>query len=85
MKQQPPAGATLEGHSHGDTVTEQTALRLVSRPAFHAHWAILPSVDGLTLRLTWAGSCTLEELRRVNAWLRKQVGGGLRKLLRNAK
>jgi hypothetical protein len=74
MKPSPP-GARLGEYQHGDTVSEQTALHLVGLPDFADHWAILPSADGLTLALVWGDSCTLDELRRVNAWIRTQTAG----------
>lgn len=73
MRQQLPADASLEGHRHGDTVSEQTALHLVCHPDFPYHWAILPSADGFTLTLIWADSSTLDELCRVKEWIRSQT------------
>ena len=65
--------AHLEERSHGDTVSEQTALHLVGLPGFADDWAIVPSVDGLTLTLAWGYACTLDELCRVNEWIRRQT------------
>ncbi|WP_407543690.1 hypothetical protein Q0M94_28160 (plasmid) [Deinococcus radiomollis] len=56
-------------------MSEQTALQLLGCPDFADDWAILPSVDDLTLTLVWADACTLEELQRVNAWIRGQTAG----------
>ena len=70
MRQPPAPGARLGLHRHGDTVSEQTALHLVGLPGFADDCAIVPSVDGLALTLAWGDACTLDELCRVNEWIR---------------
>jgi hypothetical protein len=73
VRQPPPPDARLGLYRHGDTVSEQTALELVSRPDFVEEWVILPSQGGDSLTLAWGDSCTTAELERVNGWNAAQM------------
>ena len=73
MRQPPQPGAHLGLYRHGDTVSERAALELLARPDFAEHWAILPNEDGAAVTLAWGDACTLEELERVNEWIRCQT------------